>query len=66
MGTSDTFVRNNKELPMKTVFVSALVFLSALMLHLSCSPRIEDQLAAAIGILTLIMVAVFGWLVNKK
>lgn len=51
---------------MKIVFVSALVFLSALMLHLSCSPRIEDQLAAAIGLLTLIMVAVFGWLVNKK
>ena len=51
---------------MKTVFVSVLVALFALMLHLSCSARLEDQLAAFIGILTLIGVAVFGWLVNQK
>ena len=51
---------------MKTVFVSVLVFLFGLMLHLSCSPRLEDQLAAAIGLFTLIGVAVFGWLVSQK
>jgi hypothetical protein len=50
---------------MKIVFVSVIFFLLCLMLHLSCSPRIEDQLAAAIGILTIIGMVIFAWLHNK-
>ena len=50
---------------MKAVFLSALFLLLILMLHLSCSVRLEDQLAAAIGMLTLIVVGVFAWLLDK-